>query len=71
MIIAEDIANKCRDKISNIDYISLGIKQPITASFGVSDVAVSGFDLSNLLADADSAMYASKEHGRNCVNTYR
>jgi|GEM_PF-334891 len=71
MIIAEDIANKCREKLTNIDYSSLGISQPITASFGVSDVNVSGFDLSHLLADADSAMFASKEHGRNCVNTYR
>ena len=70
MIIAEDIANKCRRNIENIDHLSLGVKQAITASFGVSDVSVSGFNLSNLLADADSAMYSSKEHGRNCVNTY-
>lgn len=71
MIIAEDIANKCREKINGIDHLALGVKQAITASFGVSDVEISGFVLSNLLADADSAMYASKEHGRNCVNSYR
>jgi len=71
MIIAEDIANKCRECITNIDYLALGVREPITASFGVSDVSVSGFELSNLLADADSAMYVSKEHGRNCVNTFR
>ncbi len=71
MIIAEDIANKCREKIADIDHESLGINRPITASFGVSDVVISGFDFTSLLADADSAMYSSKEHGRNCVNTYR
>jgi diguanylate cyclase (GGDEF)-like protein len=71
MEIAEDIANRCREEIAQIDHQALGIKHPITASFGVSDVLVSGFELDNLLADADNAMYASKAHGRNCVNSYR
>ena len=71
MIIAEDVANKCRSAIERIDYPSLGLNAPITASFGVSDCKVSGFELTSLLADADSAMYASKEHGKNCVNTFR
>jgi len=71
MIIAEDIANKCRERIAGIDHLSLGVEHPITASFGVSDIAVSNYDLSSLLADADSAMYDSKEHGRNCVNIYK
>lgn len=71
VIIAEDIANRCRLAIESIDYETLGLKKPITASFGVSDSDVSGFELTSLLADADSAMYSSKEHGKNCVNIFR
>jgi diguanylate cyclase (GGDEF)-like protein len=71
LIIAEDIANKCRLAIESIDYKSLGLNEPITASFGVSDCDISGFELTSVLADADSAMYASKEHGKNCVNIFR
>ncbi|MBU2893810.1 diguanylate cyclase [Colwellia sp. D2M02] len=71
VIIAEDIAQRCRLSIQQIDYKALGLNDPITASFGISDVAISGFELTDLLGDADSAMYASKEHGRNCVNTFR
>ncbi len=71
MMIAEDIANKCRKLIKDIDYKALGLETPITASFGVTDVIQSGFELDDLLADADCAMYASKNHGRNQVTVYK
>jgi diguanylate cyclase (GGDEF)-like protein len=70
LIIAEDIANQCRLGIQNIDYKLLGLHQPITASFGVSDCVVSGFELDSLLSDADSAMHASKEQGKNYVSVF-
>ncbi|WP_440874089.1 GGDEF domain-containing protein [Thalassotalea sp. PLHSN55] len=71
ILIAEDIANRCRNAIYEIDYLSLGLSSPITASFGITDGSRSGFELDDLLADADSAMYASKHHGRNTVSVYK
>ncbi|WP_170309633.1 GGDEF domain-containing protein [Litorilituus lipolyticus] len=71
LTMAEDVANRCRIAIHNLDYQSLGLESAITASFGVSDKDISGENLTDLLADADSAMYSSKQHGRNCTVTYR
>ncbi|WP_440874088.1 diguanylate cyclase [Thalassotalea sp. PLHSN55] len=71
LVIAQDIANKLRSAIQSIDYQTLGIAQPITASFGVTDATRSGFELEQILADADSAMYSSKHHGRNSVNIFK
>ena len=45
---------------------ALGI--PISASFGVSTTAHSGWDLRQLLAHADDALYRSKREGRNRVS---
>ncbi|MFC1503273.1 hypothetical protein ACFL53_02825 [Pseudomonadota bacterium] len=38
---------------------------PITASFGISDIFTS-LTLPKLLSDADACMYRSKRNGRNC-----
>jgi len=43
----------------------------ITASFGVTDVKRSGYELDQLLADADFAAYASKDDGRNRVTMFQ
>ena len=71
LLMGEDLANKCREKIAQINYKKLGLIEPITASFGVTSVDVSGFELNKLLADADDAMYSAKQHGRNCVQSYK
>jgi diguanylate cyclase (GGDEF)-like protein len=42
----------------------------ISASFGVASTAASGYDLRQLLAHADSALYAAKRAGRNRVAVY-
>ncbi|QBG34258.1 GGDEF domain-containing protein [Litorilituus sediminis] len=70
-MLGEDIAEQCRRKINNIDFNALGLNQPLSASFGVSETDSSGFNLTTLLADADSAMYSSKQHGKNCVTLYQ
>lgn len=70
-MLAENIAENCRQLISEIDHTSLGLHEKISASFGISETGISGFNLTTLLADADNAMYSSKNHGRNCVHTYR
>ncbi|MGL1958677.1 MAG: GGDEF domain-containing protein [Colwellia sp.] len=69
--IAKDIANQCRQVISEIDPRDFAMNSPITASFGVTDSHLSGFDLENMLIDADGAMYSSKHHGRNRVTVFR
>jgi diguanylate cyclase (GGDEF)-like protein len=40
---------------------------PVSASFGVAFTGESGYDLRQLLVDADQALYRAKRAGRNCV----
>lgn len=40
---------------------------PVSASFGLAFADESGYDLRQLLMDADSALYRAKRAGRNCV----
>jgi diguanylate cyclase (GGDEF)-like protein len=42
----------------------------VTASFGVSAVALGAVDLKQLIEEADEALYASKEAGRNFVSLF-
>ena len=41
---------------------------PVSASFGVSSVAHSGYELRQLLIHADEALYRAKREGRNRVS---
>ncbi|WP_019029592.1 tetratricopeptide repeat-containing diguanylate cyclase [Colwellia piezophila] len=60
-------AEACRIAIENIITEASGFDFSITASFGVTDIKRSGFRLTDLLKDADSAMYIAKQAGRNQV----
>ena len=40
---------------------------PVTGSFGVAFTGECGYDLRQLLVDADQALYRAKRAGRNCV----
>lgn len=64
-------AEACRKAIAEIDTNDSGFDFTVTASFGITDVETSGYDLEKLLADADSAAYASKHAGRNKVTLYQ
>ena len=44
---------------------------PVSASFGVAATARSGYDLKQLLIDADGALYQAKREGRNCVSVFK
>lgn len=64
-------AEACRAAIEAIITEESGCEFTITASFGVTDVKRSGYDLDKLLADADMAAYASKHAGRNRVTLHQ
>ena len=45
-----------------------GLGIPVSASFGVATVANSGYELRQLMSDADDALYQAKREGRNRVS---
>ena len=63
--VAFERAEACRKAIAAINTADSGFDFTITASFGVTDANTSGYDLEQLLADADSAAYSSKHAGRD------
>jgi diguanylate cyclase len=63
-------AENCRSQLAQIDTRECGYSFVVTASFGVSSTAQSGYDLSRLLSHADQMLYRAKNEGRNRVCTY-
>ena len=68
---ATRMAEDCRVRLSKIDSRPSGYIFPITASFGVSSTAMSGYDLDKLLSHADQMLYRAKREGRNRVRAYQ
>lgn len=64
------LAEICRDAIATIDTSESGKAFPLSASFGVAGSDTSGYQLKQLLADADNAMYRAKEAGRDNVMAF-
>lgn len=64
---AMKIAEDCRQKVNEIDTRLIGHEFEVSASFGVTDTTASGYELKDLLANADEAMYLAKRRGRNRV----
>ncbi|MGX2954519.1 GGDEF domain-containing protein [Shewanella sp. JL219SE-S6] len=56
-----------RELLEQADTSDSGHSFTLTASFGVSEAAISGYQLETLLADTDKAMYQAKKNGRNQV----
>nr|WP_295379605.1 GGDEF domain-containing protein [Pseudoxanthomonas sp.] len=65
------LAEDCRSRLIAINTLESGHSFSVTASFGVTSTAVSGYILERLLSDADRMLYRSKELGRNRVSAYR
>jgi diguanylate cyclase len=65
------LAESCRSAIAAVDSSESGHTFNITASFGVADTDCCGYDFDKLFAAADSALYQSKDMGRNKVYCYQ
>lgn len=65
------LADICRDAISNIDTAASGYDFKLSASFGVTSAEISGYHLTKLIEDADTAMYQAKQQGRNKVQFFQ
>jgi len=64
---AVKIAEECRLNINQIDTTDCGFDFEVSASFGVTEAKNNGYDLKDLLAQADKLMYSAKNKGRNQV----
>ena len=60
-------AEELRVAIAGLYSADTDIDFTVSASFGVASTTGSGYDLRQLLIDADSALYAAKREGRNRV----
>jgi diguanylate cyclase len=67
---ARRVADECRERLAAVDTGDSGHRFRVTASFGVTTTAVSGYDLTRLLSHADRVMYAAKHGGRDRVSIY-
>ena len=60
-------AEQLRLAIAAISSSYDGVELTVSASFGVASTASSSYELRQLLADADAALYRAKHAGRDCV----
>jgi diguanylate cyclase (GGDEF)-like protein len=68
-----DARQRCeqlRAAIAAISADSANANSTVSASFGVAATSSSGYELRQLLAHADAALYRAKYAGRNCVVLY-
>jgi diguanylate cyclase (GGDEF)-like protein/PAS domain S-box-containing protein len=69
--LANDIADRMRQDITPALAKSIPeLKSQVTASFGVASMVGGASDVANLVDQADQALYASKERGRNRVTRW-
>lgn len=64
---AQMIAERCREKIATKE--TNGIK--VTGSFGVTSLRMGAISATQLVQQADEALYYSKQHGRNQVTCWK
>ena len=64
-------AEALRKAIADVSGSDARIDFPVSASFGIAATHTSGYDLRELLANADSALYEAKREGRNRIASYQ
>jgi len=64
-------AEELRKAIADVSGSDARIDFPVSASFGIAATHTSGYDLRELLANADSALYEAKREGRNRIAAYQ
>ncbi|MCW8878084.1 MAG: diguanylate cyclase [Kangiellaceae bacterium] len=64
---AVKVAEECRLRITEIDTSDSGFDFNVSASFGIANTQGTGYELKDLVAQADEAMYLAKRRGRNQV----
>jgi diguanylate cyclase (GGDEF)-like protein len=67
---AKQRAERLRMALNAIDPTYEGERCQVSASFGVTSTEVSGYELRQLLAHADAALYRAKAAGRDRVMPY-
>jgi diguanylate cyclase (GGDEF)-like protein len=67
-----DTANRRAEELraAIADFARAGTEIPASASFGVTSTRESGYDLRQMLIQADSALYQAKRTGRNRVEVF-
>ncbi len=69
MLGALDAAERIRERIAKLNFEWRGQSVSVTVSIGMVALDLSHDSLSALIQDADEALCAAKEAGRNCVRT--
>jgi diguanylate cyclase (GGDEF)-like protein len=67
----QQFSEQCRQAIYAIETLNeTGFDFQISASFGITTTTISGYDYLLLMKHADTALYASKNNGRNQISLY-
>lgn len=67
---AMEVAENAQERLRAIDSSANGYRLEVSASFGVTDTTLSGYDFARLLSHADRALYRAKREGRRRVRLY-
>lgn len=67
---ALDAAERIRERVSNLSLDWKGLTVRTTVSIGVIAFDPSHDSFAAMIQDADQALYAAKDAGRNCVRTF-
>lgn len=65
--VAEDAANRLREKLASLPIVAAGTGVTVTISAGLSIFPIDGRDWESLFSVADARLYAAKREGRNRV----